>query len=63
MLAVREIAPADFEQADRRSATIEIALRRRDQSRQKRRAHHLHVFADRVGQAPVATTKGLRLGF
>ena len=61
MLIVAEIAASDLEQPDRRCATVEVAPGRGDQSRQQRRPHHLHVLADRVGQAPVAAAKGFGL--
>ena len=50
----REVAPADLEQPHRRRAAVEVAPRRREQAGQQRRAHHLHVLADRVGERPRA---------
>lgn len=43
-LAVRQIAPPDFEQSHRRSTTIDIALRRRQKAGKQRGTHHLHIL-------------------
>ena len=59
--AVAQIAAAKFEQRDRGGAAILIALRRGEQSWQQRGAHHLHIFADRIGEAPCASAKAISL--
>ena len=62
MLRLGAIAAADLEQAHRRSAAIEVSARRRDQARQQRGPHHLHVLADRIRKRPFATAERRRFG-
>ena len=60
--ALGEVATADFEQANRARPAVSIAPRRRHQPGEQRRAHRLHFFADRVGEAPRRATEALGIG-
>src|SRR3954449_9256865 len=61
MLAVAQITAADLEQPDRAGAPIGVAARCGDQAGEQRRAHHLHLFADGIGELPVTPSENLRL--
>ena len=50
LLAIGKIAPPDFEQTNAACPAIVIAPRRGNQAGDQRRAHMLHLFANRVGQ-------------
>ena len=63
MLGIAEIAAAELEQPNRGGAAVEVAARCGDQAGQQRRAHDLHLFADRIGEPPVAAAERLRLVF
>src|SRR5690606_12233543 len=56
------IGARDFEQSDIAKAAIGIALRCRDQARQKRRAHVGHVGCDRVGKLELVLAAAEQFG-
>ena len=61
MLAIGQIAAAQFEQPDRAGTAIHVAAHCGEQAGQQRGPHHLHVFTDRVLQYPIAAANGLGL--
>ena len=60
---VGQIAPPNFKQPHTFRTAINIAPRRRKQTGEERGPHHLHVFADRVGEAPMPSPKSSSLFF
>ena len=62
LLAIGQIPPADFEQRDAARPAHRVALCRRHQPGDQRRAHMLHLFADRVRQHMRRAAEQCRLG-